>query len=99
MKIMDWGIYQGIEKIEVDKITKDYLKVAYAGGSNLYVPATSLEVLQKYAGNDAKVPKLNRLNSPEWKKTKSRVKGAVEKSGQRTGGTVCETPGKAGILL
>lgn len=62
------GIYQGIEKIEVDKITKDYLKVAYAGGSNLYVPATSLEVLQKYAGNDAKVPKLNRLNSPEWKK-------------------------------
>lgn len=72
------GIYQGIEKIEVDHITKDYLKVAYAGGSNLYVPATSLEVLQKYAGSDAKVPKLNKLNSPEWKKTKSRVRGAVQ---------------------
>lgn len=72
------GIYQGIEKIEVDNITKDYLKVSYAAGSNLYVPATSLNVLQKYAGSDAKVPKLNRLNSPEWKKTKSRVKGAVE---------------------
>lgn len=76
------GIYQGIEKIEVDNITKDYLKVAYAAGSNLYVPATSLEVLQKYAGSDAKVPKLNRLNSPEWKKTKSRVKGAVEEIAQ-----------------
>lgn len=72
------GIYQGIEKIEVDHVTKDYLKVAYAAGSNLYVPATSLEVLQKYAGSDAKVPKLNRLNSPEWKKTKSRVRGAVQ---------------------
>lgn len=72
------GIYQGIEKIEVDHVTKDYLKVAYAAGSNLYVPATSLEVLQKYAGSDARVPKLNRLNSPEWKKTKSRVKGAVQ---------------------
>ena len=71
------GIYQGIEKIEVDHVTKDYLKVAYAAGSNLYVPATSLEVLQKYAGSGAKAPKLNRLNSPEWKKTKSRVKGAV----------------------
>lgn len=72
------GIYEGIEKIEVDHITKDYLKVAYAGGSNLYIPATSLELLQKYAGADAqKVPKLNKLNSPEWKKTKSRVKGAV----------------------
>ncbi len=72
------GIYQGIEKIEVDHVTKDYLKVSYAAGSNLYVPATSLEVLQKYAGSDAKPPKLNRLNSPEWKKTKSRVKGAVK---------------------
>ena len=40
------GIYQGIEKIEKDHVTKDYLKVAYAAGSNLYVPATSLEVLQ-----------------------------------------------------
>lgn len=76
------GIYQGIEKIEVDNVTKDYLKVAYAAGSNLYVPATSLEVLQKYAGSDAKVPKLNRLNSPEWKKTKSRVRGAVEEIAQ-----------------
>ena len=72
------GIYQGIEKIEKDHVTKDYLKVAYAAGSNLYVPATSLEVLQKYAGSDAKVPKLNRLNSPEWNKTKTRVKGAVK---------------------
>jgi transcription-repair coupling factor (superfamily II helicase) len=72
------GIYQGIEKIDVDHVTKDYLKVSYAAGSNLYVPATSLEVLQKYAGSDAKVPKLNRLNSPEWKKTKARVRTAVQ---------------------
>lgn len=77
------GIYEGIEKIEVDHITKDYLKVAYAGGSNLYIPATSLELLQKYAGSDAeKVPKLNKLNSPEWKKTKSKVKGAVKEIAQ-----------------
>ena len=77
------GVYEGIEKIEVDHITKDYLKVAYAGGSNLYIPATSLELLQKYAGSDAaKVPKLNKLNSPEWKKTKTRVKGAVKEIAQ-----------------
>lgn len=72
------GIYQGIEKIEVDHVTKDYLKVEYAMGSNLYVPATSLEVLQKYAGSGAKAPKLNRLNSLEWKKTKTHVRGAVQ---------------------
>ncbi len=64
------GIYQGIEKIEVDKITKDYMKIAYAKGGNLYIPATQLDLIQKYASADAKKPKLNRLGSQEWVKTK-----------------------------
>ncbi len=72
------GIYQGIEKIETGQVIKDYLKVSYAAGSTLYVPATSLELLQKYAGADAKPPKINKLGTNEWKKTKSRVKKAVE---------------------
>lgn len=77
------GIYQGIEKIDVDMVTKDYIKVSYALGSNLYVPATALETLQKYASADAtKVPKINKLNSPEWKKTKARVREAVEEIAQ-----------------
>lgn len=72
------GIYRGIEKIQVDKVTKDYIKIEYGDGGNLYVPASGLDVLQKYAGQEAKKPKLNKLNSVEWKKTKSRVKGAVQ---------------------
>nr|WP_330387279.1 transcription-repair coupling factor [[Clostridium] polysaccharolyticum] len=72
------GIYRGIEKIEVDKITKDYLKIEYAGEGILYVLATGLDVLQKYAGADAKKPKLNKLNSIEWKHTKAKVRGAVK---------------------
>lgn len=72
------GIYQGIEKIRVDNITKDYIKIQYGDGGNLYVPASGLDVLQKYAGQEAKAPKLNKLNSAEWRRTKSRVKGAVK---------------------
>ena len=48
------GIYQGIEKIEVDKITKDYMKISYADGGNLYIPATQLDLIQKYASADCK---------------------------------------------
>ncbi len=44
----------------------------------MYVPVSGLDVLQKYAGQDAKKPKLHKLNSQDWKKTKSRVKGAVQ---------------------
>ena len=72
------GVYKGIEKIEVDKILKDYIKIEYAGGSNLYILATQLELIQKYAGKDAKKPKLNKLGGQEWTKTKSRVRGAVK---------------------
>lgn len=72
------GIYKGIEKIEVDKIAKDYIKIQYADGGNLYVLATQLDVIQKYAGSDAKQPKLNKLGTKEWSKTKSKVRGAVK---------------------
>ena len=71
------GIYQGIEKIEVDKSTKDYMKISYAQGGNLYIPATQLDLIQKYASADAKKPKLNRLGGQDWTRTKTRVKGAV----------------------
>ena len=72
------GIYQGIEKIEIDKVAKDYMKISYAAGGNLYIPATQLDLIQKYASADAKKPKLNRLGGQEWHKTKTRVRGAVK---------------------
>ncbi len=72
------GIYRGIEKITVDGIEKDYIKVEYAEGGNLYILATQLELLQKYAGQEAKVPKLNKLGSNVWDKTKEKVSRAVE---------------------
>jgi len=72
------GIYQGIEKIEIDKVSKDYMKISYAAGGNLYIPATQLDLIQKYASADAKKPKLNRLGGQEWHKTKTKVRGAVK---------------------
>lgn len=73
------GVYKGIEKMEVDGVMKDYIKIEYAGKSNLYILATQLDMLQKYAGAEAaKAPKLNKLGGQEWKKTKTRVRGAVK---------------------
>ena len=73
------GVYKGIEKIIVEGVEKDYIKIEYAGNSNLYVLATQLDRLQKYAASDTeKKPKLNKLGSVEWNKTKAKVHGAVE---------------------
>ena len=72
------GIYRGIEKIEVDSVVKDYIRIEYADNSNLYILATQLDLIQKYSGADAKVPKINKLGSKEWTNTKSKVKSAVK---------------------
>ncbi len=63
----------------MDKVVKDYIKIEYRDGSNLYILATQLDALQKYSGADtAKTPKLNKLGNQEWNRTKSKVKGAVK---------------------
>ena len=72
------GIYQGIEKMEIGGTIKDYMKITYAKGSNLYILATQLDLIQKYAGSDAKKPKLNTLGTQEWNRTRARVQGAVK---------------------
>lgn len=73
------GIYRGIEKITVDKTVKDYMKIEYSKGACLYILATQLDAIQKYGSSDAeKIPKLNTLGGQDWKKTKSKVKGAVQ---------------------
>lgn len=72
------GVYRGIEKIERDKVIKDYLKIEYADGGNLYLPATRLDGIQKYAGAEAKAPKLNKLGGEQWNRTKTKVKSAVK---------------------
>ena len=73
------GIYRGIEKVEVNYTTKDYIKIEYLGGSFLYILATQLDSLQKYAGQEnTKPPALNRLGTPEWNKTRTKVRKAVK---------------------
>ena len=72
------GIYKGIEKITVDKVAKDYIKIEYAGNSTLYILPNQLDFLQKYAGADARAPKLNKIGGQEWNKTKTKVRKAVK---------------------
>lgn len=73
------GIFDGIHKIDMQGITKDYIKVKYAKGDILYVPVTQLDLVAKYIGprEDSNV-KLNRLGSAEWQKAKTRVRTAVK---------------------
>ena len=73
------GVYKGIEKISSGDSVKDYIKLEYSGGGVLYVLATELDMVQKYASADIdKKPKINRLGGKEWEKTKTKARESAE---------------------
>ena len=72
------GQYVGIEKIDVQNIKKDYLCIKYKGEDKLYVPVDQMALIQKYIGSDSEKPKLNKMGSQDWVKTKERTKAAIE---------------------
>ena len=93
------GIYKGIEKVEVDKIVKDYIKIEYRGGSNLYILATQLDALQKYSGAEAaRVPRLN-LSGAEMEKDKNKGKRRCSEYSKRASGALCGARGKGRLCV
>ena len=75
------GRFAGIQRMPVDGVEKDYIKIDYAGGDCLYVPATQLDLVSKYigGGEDGEPrQKLNKLGGTDWTKQKTRAKKAVK---------------------
>ena len=72
------GRYTGIEQMTVNSIKKDYMKIVYQGGDNLYVPIDQMDKVQKYVGVEDEKVKLNKLGTNEWTKAKAKVKKEIE---------------------
>jgi len=79
------GRFEGIRKMPVDGIEKDYILISYAGGDSLYVPATGLDQVSKYIGGggldtdgEYKPVKLNKLGGTDWHKQKTKAKAAAK---------------------
>ena len=68
------GVFIGINTITADNTTKDYVKIKYKNDDILYVPTSDLEMVRKYVGGGEAAPKINRLGSKDWEKTKAKVK-------------------------
>lgn len=71
------GIYRGINRLESDGIMKDYISIEYDDNAMLYVLVTKLDVIQKYASKNSKLPKLNKLSNNDFYKQKQKVKEEV----------------------
>ncbi|HWC15265.1 MAG TPA: transcription-repair coupling factor [Actinomycetota bacterium] len=74
------GRFQGMVERKLLGVHREYLVIEYAKGDKLYVPSDQVDLVSRYIGGEA--PKLNRLGSPEWAKTKRRVRRRVREVAQ-----------------
>ncbi len=73
------GQYIGIHTLIIDKIRKDYIKIKYKDDDILYIPTNQLDSIRKYmSSNEDSKPRLNRLGSKDFEKTKARVRASVK---------------------
>ncbi len=74
------GLFEGMESVKIDGITKDYITIKYAGTDKLFVPCDRLEYIGKYIGEkdkDGKV-RLSKMGGNDWTRVKSRAKSAAK---------------------
>lgn len=72
------GQFVGTNQLEVQGTIRDYLTIQYKGGDKIFIPMDQLSIIHKFTGSQESPPKVNRLNSAVWEKTKARAKKSVE---------------------
>ncbi len=75
------GHYQGIQRLEIDGKSQDFLHLKYQDGDTLYVPTYQIDLVQKYIGgrDEDYKPRIDRLGGTSWRRTKAKAKASIEK--------------------
>lgn len=82
-KLYGVGKYLGIVTREKDGIHKDYLRVVYKGNDELLIPLEQFKLIRKFVSKEGATPKLNKLGSGDWEKTKAKVSESVKELADR----------------
>ena len=93
------GMYNGIKVLTSNGIAKDYIEVLYKGTDKLYIPVEKIDLLSKYVGKEGVVPKINKMDSIEWKKTKARVTQKVKDMADKLLNLYAERESKKGFAF
>ena len=72
------GIYNGLATLTKNGIKKDYIQLLYLNNDKIYVPVEKISNIYKYSDKDGTAPKLNKLNSSTWLKTRNYVRKKIE---------------------
>jgi transcription-repair coupling factor (superfamily II helicase) len=73
------GKFLGLQRLSIGGFETDFLVIGYAEGGKVYVPLDHLDIVQKYIGAEGSVPRIDRLGTASWDRTKQRVKKEIQK--------------------
>lgn len=77
------GQYMGIVTKEFNGIHRDYLQVIYKDNDELLVPLEQFSLVRKFVSREGLVPKLHKLGTTQWEKTKQKLQENVQDIAQR----------------
>ncbi|MGD9899997.1 MAG: transcription-repair coupling factor [Calditrichaceae bacterium] len=78
---IDYGIgqYLGMSTLEFGQVKKECIKIGYLEDDSLFVTVDRLNRVQKFSSEESGVPKLTKLGSGEWERTKKKTKESLKK--------------------
>jgi len=72
------GRYRGMELLEKEGYMEEHLVVEFHGNTRIFVPATRIDLVQKYIGGRKVRPALARIGGKTWQNQKKAAARAVE---------------------
>ncbi|MBI4823295.1 MAG: transcription-repair coupling factor [Nitrospirae bacterium] len=77
------GRFLGLLRQTVEGSEYDLMSIEYEGGDRLYLPLQAIDKVHKYHSKEGAIPKLDRLGSKKWLRTKEKVKEKIKEMAQR----------------
>lgn len=71
--------FGGLIRMDIGKISNDFLLLEYADNDKLYLPVDRLSLTQRFKGISESSPQIDRLGSTSWQASKDKAKKSIEK--------------------
>ena len=93
------GRYEGLKKVRAGTAETDFLMIVYQGGDKVYVPVDKFHLIHKYSGVDSARPRVDKLGSRTWAKTKSKIKSEIDEMAVELVRIAAERKAKRGVAF
>ncbi len=71
------GRYRGLKLLEKEDGAEEHLAVEFGGGTQIYVPTSKIDLVQKYVGGRKATPRLATIGGKSWLRQKQAAEKAV----------------------